>query len=529
MVGTRSQDSSKQHFMSFMANEEPGGQHVTRVAHQRMVKEAGLKLARKRVLTDRVMSQGSRSHAQPAKLRTGLTDLIDLSSLNLSNTYFRAEGHKDLPIEEHARALEVYVGKFSTGVSVDIANKKERLAARRDIRLGDRFVTIGVCKGRWPFGKKVILTYRVWSADEAKAMAVRAVASRLPPIEDAAHSKSYQTTKEPVPERSQSPTPSKALTKETDLSQEGKLGPDIERLINEVKNEHRQAEGFAVNFFERAFNIGTKLLVIQAAIKKTFGHGYWMVWCAPNLDFSIDTAQRYMRTARKYAGKDISKIKPASICEALAGEGPGDAKNGRLSLADKLPRGQRALDRAMAHLKADEEKLGPEQTLQETEGFAAYRRQLELKVAERKNTIDVGGQVKPDEPKSAEPESNVKSKTASVQFLPEPCTAWVARDPHKGIELDTIAATKEASALALAFRVKRNLEDLLADGYEIGRCSITYASVHESEPKADPAPPGPGKPQAVVPATDERLALTVEDAQSNPTGPKKDSRPNVAP
>ena len=91
------------------------------------------------------------------------------------------------------------------------------------------------------------------------------------------------------------------MEQETSI-EKAEISTELSFAIARINELHAQADELAQKAkevasktIEIAIECG-KLLIEQ---KAKLGHGNWLNWCKANLEFSADTAERYMRLYRK--------------------------------------------------------------------------------------------------------------------------------------------------------------------------------------------------------------------------------------
>jgi Protein of unknown function (DUF3102) len=107
----------------------------------------------------------------------------------------------------------------------------------------------------------------------------------------------------------------------------------LSRLARQINAEHghvRQAQEAMAGHARRAGE-----LLVDA--KKQVQHGEWLPWLAANCpDVSPDTAQVYMRIARRWPDLPAERARFLSIRECLTILGPKDPRPHRVALAGQL-------------------------------------------------------------------------------------------------------------------------------------------------------------------------------------------------
>jgi hypothetical protein len=126
---------------------------------------------------------------------------------------------------------------------------------------------------------------------------------------------------------------------------------------------------------------------VKAAIK----HGNFEKWCVENLTFSLRKAQYYMLLAQRHVAKDVLRLNPPSLRQALiyAGALPEDAKEKHHSRTfDELATVRKAIHRLLLELKANED-FSPEKLLKEIEPIIQWRGQLMASLEQKEKSAAV--------------------------------------------------------------------------------------------------------------------------------------------
>jgi len=154
--------------MSFMAIEDAG--HPDLDSNTKQAK-AGRS---RQVKMDRAKFQLRPRISRPQqKIDTTVSDppdIVDVSTLSVSNVRLRYEGHRRLSDEEAESALELFKISLGNGAVVNIADEEARAAAQREVHLGDRLIAVRLLKCRW-LGGKVRVGCKVLTSREVRARA----------------------------------------------------------------------------------------------------------------------------------------------------------------------------------------------------------------------------------------------------------------------------------------------------------------------------------------------------------------------
>jgi hypothetical protein len=175
-------------------------------------------------------------------------------------------------------------------------------------------------------------------------------------------------------------------------------------MAEEINAIHAEVQGLAdkclragVKTVERAIACGTYLRAVKAALK----HGEFENWCAQHVKFKMRQTQYYMVLAEHHATKDIMKMKPQSLRQALiyAGALPEDPVKKRGSANfDQLGRVRKTLNVLLRKLKASQDYHADE-LLVETEAIVEWRNQLAARLGRNEmpaNVVDITAEVKPE-------------------------------------------------------------------------------------------------------------------------------------
>ena len=149
----------------------------------------------------------------------------------------------------------------------------------------------------------------------------------------------------------------KTLQKLPELQREAEMAT----LAQELNRVHAEIEAGSEAFLragaaiiKKAIACGNCLRTIKAVLK----HGSFENWCVQSLAFKIRTAQYYMLLAHRHAARDILKLKPQSLRQALiyAGALPEDTEKAHPSGEfDELAHVRKTIARLLLELKASED------------------------------------------------------------------------------------------------------------------------------------------------------------------------------
>ncbi|GMU22148.1 MAG: hypothetical protein AMXMBFR13_22360 [Phycisphaerae bacterium] len=140
---------------------------------------------------------------------------------------------------------------------------------------------------------------------------------------------------------------------DANLTQEAAPIQTADRLAEQIREEHRQAEAAIGQALEHALRCGDLLIEAKAACPA----GTWSTWVTENCGFSLRTAQSYIRLAGRRAdlGLDAQRAAPLSIreaCRLIADPRPAEDEY------DGLPAEDRVLLRELdAGLVEDRERI----------------------------------------------------------------------------------------------------------------------------------------------------------------------------
>ena len=91
------------------------------------------------------------------------------------------------------------------------------------------------------------------------------------------------------------------------------VSPDFASEANSINQMHRELELVGLQMLERMFQIGERL----ARIKEQLTHGTWEHWVDDHLNFTIRTAQRYLRA---YKHRHLAGADPVLFLEQIQGK-----------------------------------------------------------------------------------------------------------------------------------------------------------------------------------------------------------------
>jgi hypothetical protein len=244
----------------------------------------------------------------------------------------------------------------------------------------------------------------------------------------------------------------KTLQRLPDRQRQGEL----DRIAGAINKAHAEIEGYSRVVLEagteairRAIACGTWLRAVKGVLK----HGDFEDWCDHHLNFKIRKAQYYMLLAQRHAARDILKLKPQSLRQALiyAGALPKDThKKHHASKLSELAGVRKGVQRLLLQLKANEDDHA-EELLHETEPIVEWRRELAATLARKEKqapVLDIEAEVVPKAEVKAG--SKVGSKTQHDAFLPAPV-------------LSAVKEPAQISALSLRRRYGPHYEEVLSE------------------------------------------------------------------